>query len=325
MRGVSALIVVISVATATRADAQSGAIAEQLFNEARDLGKAGKWEEACPKFEASFKQDPALGTRLNLANCFERIGKLASAWGIYRDAATFAQKAADAKRADYANKQALLLEPRLPKLTITPPAIPPAGFTVQRDGAPVNGPELGLALYVDPGTHEVTASAPGFETHSQKLTLVEGKAEVLVIPDLTPKSAEPKPKVGPVTPVEDTTPVSSTRRYVGLGVGVGGLVAVGVGLVFGKQAMSANDDAKALCGDDLQCSSANLAKGQQLIDDGRTKATISSVLVVTGAVALSAGLVLFITAPRANERVTTARIVPVINSTGAGIGFAGSF
>src|SRR5882757_2183430 len=92
----------------------SSVLAEQLFNEARDLVKANKWAEACPKFEASLRYDPVLGTRLNLATCYEHIGRLASAWGLYRESIDAAKKAGDAKRADYAQKQATALEPRLP-------------------------------------------------------------------------------------------------------------------------------------------------------------------------------------------------------------------
>jgi tetratricopeptide (TPR) repeat protein len=324
MRHVLLAVIVLS-AVAGRAVAQSNAIAEQLFNEARDLAKAGKWAEACPRFEASLKQDPALGTRLNLATCYEHVGKLAAAWGLYRESAALATKAGDAKRADYANKQALVLEPRLPKLTITPPPKLPAGLLVQRDGAPVNAGELGIALYIDPGVHEVTASAPGFEPFSRKVTLVEAKTEVLAIPDLTPKPEPTKPEEGAEQLGTDTTPISPTRKYVGLGIGGAGIVAVGVGLVFGSQAFSANSKAKDLCGDNLACSPENFNEGKKLIDDGRSKATISTVLVIAGGAAVAGGIVLYITAPRARERHTAARLVPLLHETGAGIGLAGAF
>src|SRR3954452_3723875 len=128
------VLVVVGHAHAQSNDA--GSLAEQLFNQARDLAKAGKWTEACPKFEASLRYDPALGTRLNLATCYEKVGKIASAWGIYRDAAELAGKAGDPKRRDYALKQAVALEKRLPKLTITAPA-QTAGLAVTRDGVPI--------------------------------------------------------------------------------------------------------------------------------------------------------------------------------------------
>jgi hypothetical protein len=318
---------------AGRADAQSSTIAEQLFNEARELVKANRWQEACPKFEASLKQDPALGTRLNLATCYEHIGKIASAWGLYRESLELARKAGDSKRREYAQKQAALLEPRLPKLVITAPAKPPAGLAVQRDGAPVSAAELGIALYVDPGAHEVTASAPGFEPVTKQVTLVEGKTETVVLPDLTPK-----PDTGPTAKQAGTDPpqqadhrppppVSPMRKYIGLGVGGAGVVMAGVGLLFGSQALSKNDEAKKLCGEDLACSSAHFDEGKQLISDGRSKATLSTVFVVAGGAAMVTGAVVFLTAPRARtrEQATGARIVPVIPSSGAGIGLVGTF
>jgi len=316
-----------------RAYAQSTTIAEQLFNEARELAKANRWQEACPKFEASLKQDPTLGTRLNLATCYEHIGKIASAWGLYRESFELARKAGDSKRRVYAQKQAALLEPRLPKLVITAPAKPPAGLALQRDGAPVSAVEFGIALYVDPGAHEVTASAPGFEAVTKQVTLVEGKTETVVIPDLTPK-----PDIGPVPQQPNTDPshqadhipppsVSPMRKYIGLGAGGAGVVMVGVGLLFGSQALSKNDEAKKLCGDNLACSPADFDKGKQLISDGRSKATLSTVFVVAGGAAMVAGAVVFVTAPRARarEQATGAHIVPVIRSSGAGIGLVGTF
>jgi hypothetical protein len=50
--------------------------AERLFAEASALVAAGKYAEACPRFEESERLDGALGTHYNLALCFEKIGKL---------------------------------------------------------------------------------------------------------------------------------------------------------------------------------------------------------------------------------------------------------
>src|SRR3954464_9242412 len=153
MRHVFCALVMVSVVAvqaaaqpATPSPSSSGnasALAEQLFNQARDLAKAGQWAEACPKFEASLRYDPVLGTRLNLATCYEHVGKLASAWGLYRESIELARKAGDTKRVDYAQKQANALEPRLPKPAHAAPATPPVGFAVKRDDTAVDGGAFG--------------------------------------------------------------------------------------------------------------------------------------------------------------------------------------
>ncbi len=47
--------------------------AELLFQEGQQLIKDGKHAAACPKFEQSQKLDPAIGTLLNLAHCYELV------------------------------------------------------------------------------------------------------------------------------------------------------------------------------------------------------------------------------------------------------------
>lgn len=317
----------------------SKAMAEQLFNQARDLVKAEKWAEACPKFEASLRYDPVLGTRLNLATCYERTGKLASAWGLYRDAIELATKANDPKRADYAKKQAVALEPRLPKLLITLPENSPAGLIIARNGTALDPGVIGVALYVDPGTHEVTASAPGFVPFKQRITLVEGKVETLAIPTLTaepraPVKAEPHTSDKPFGNAKGKLDVaqeaprapSQTRFYLGLGVGGAGVVALGAGLVFGMKAMSTQDDLQRICGGSrLECPANQAERGQDLYETSTSQAMTSTILVIGGGVAVAAGAVLILTAPRAKERASSARLLPTVGDGGAGIAAVGSF
>jgi hypothetical protein len=101
MRRVVGMAWVVS-AVAGRAYAQSSdtsATAEQLFDQGRELVKANKWAEACPKFEASLRYDLALGTRLNLATCYEHASTLLSAWGP-RDWRPQASDSCSARRRD---------------------------------------------------------------------------------------------------------------------------------------------------------------------------------------------------------------------------------
>ena len=58
--------------------------AETLFREGRVAAEAGNYTVACPKFEESYKLDPAPGTLLNLADCEENRGQLVKAWQHFR-------------------------------------------------------------------------------------------------------------------------------------------------------------------------------------------------------------------------------------------------
>src|SRR5262249_32964060 len=65
--------------------------AESLFREARRLVDAGRYAQACEKFSASQKLDPAVGTLLNLGLCYEKIGRTAAAWATYHEASAAAK------------------------------------------------------------------------------------------------------------------------------------------------------------------------------------------------------------------------------------------
>ena len=71
----------IAVCAAT-ASAQSPA-AEALFQEGRRLIKQGRLEAGCDKLAASQQLETSIGTLLNLGDCRERLGKLASAWAAF--------------------------------------------------------------------------------------------------------------------------------------------------------------------------------------------------------------------------------------------------
>jgi hypothetical protein len=93
---VGCLFAVLALAPA--AHGSQKAAAESLFQEGKRLMDAGRYDEACPKFEASHKAEPSVGAMLNLARCHELAGKTASAWVEYKEAAKLAQQTGQADR-----------------------------------------------------------------------------------------------------------------------------------------------------------------------------------------------------------------------------------
>jgi hypothetical protein len=300
---------VLVSAPAARAQDNTAA-AHALFDEGKRLYDKGDFAAACPKFRASLDLENGLGTRLALATCYERAGRTASAWAEFRDAAAMAGRAggAEAAREDFARKHAADLEPKLVRLVINAPA----GVQVKRDGGLVPIASLAIAVPVDPGLHDISASADGYEPWSQRVTVGPAPLTTVTVPPLRrieapprpvePTPTPPPPTPPPPTPIEPTQPVAPApaaeggtppMRYVAYGVGGAGLVLVGVGVAFGASASSKWSDAKAMCtttGSPLQCTPA----GVKLHDDAASAATIATIATIGGVAAIGGGVLLFL-------------------------------
>ena len=117
--------------------------AEALFDDALKLMRAGKHADACPKLEESQRLDPGIGTLLYLGECYENVGRTASAWASFREAASRAGAEGQSERLKSATERASRLEPKLAYLTIqaAPEARAIQGLSV-RLGQTVIGAEL---------------------------------------------------------------------------------------------------------------------------------------------------------------------------------------
>src|SRR5688572_1623106 len=78
-------------------EANDKAAAEVLFEQGRALLLEGKVDQACPKLSESLRLDRGIGTMLFLAECWQRMGKTASAWAQFREAEIVAGQEKDAR------------------------------------------------------------------------------------------------------------------------------------------------------------------------------------------------------------------------------------
>src|SRR6478609_5404487 len=79
----SSLLAVLAAPRLAQAD--DPRLGVDLFQSGRQLMNDGNYEKACPLLRDSQKADPQPGTLLNLALCYEKQGKTASAWSTYTD------------------------------------------------------------------------------------------------------------------------------------------------------------------------------------------------------------------------------------------------
>lgn len=298
-----------------------------LFNEGVALFNEGKYDAACTKLEASLKALPGLGTRGKLAECYEKLGRMASAWALYKELAQLAMRAGDVTREKVANERAKALEPKLSYVTVSVGGHDVPGLVVKRQGKELERSKLNVAEPVDPGTIAFEVTAPGKRPFSNSVNVAAGQSVTVQIPALENlASAAPPPPPPPQKddaqptfppPETESTPWQKPTGLVVAGVGV---VVLGVGGVFGLDAKGKYDapfeDGRCDKGT-KQCD----ANGQSAIDDARSRATLSTIFVVSGVVLAAGGLVLYFTAP--SGRRMGVSVTPA--TTGGAFGFRTAF
>lgn len=298
--------------------------AEALFDEGRRLMAAGDYASACPKFADSQALDPAPGTALNLAACYERAGKLASAWEAYKLARSTAETAGQAGRASAAKKKAAELEPKIPRIRlVVPPEARVADLSVRVDGQPTRPSEWEIALPFDGGGHDVEVSAPGKKTWTSHVDLKTSEETLVVTvpllddagaPAQNPPALVTAPGAAPdlppalppaANPADADAANGRTRRIVGLVIGGTGIVAIGVGGAIGLVAKSQYDKAQGESGP-AQDSDSLTALGT---------ARAANVVLGVGAAVAVAGAIVWLTAPKAHAAVGVAGQEVILRGT----------
>jgi hypothetical protein len=315
VRGASivALAIAVDIALAPRValgePTHNAAMAEALFREGRELVRAGHYAEACPKFAESQRLDPGTGTLLNLASCYEAISKYASAWGLYREVEALAAREGHRERERFAVTRAKDLESKFGHVTISVEK-PAKDLVVSSDGEPLREASWGSAIPMDPGTHVISAAAPGRAPFQKSVEVAALVVVPVRIPELAPAPGPPppeaatEPKKSVVAPeTEAPPPRASVWRPVGwAAVAVGG-AALAAGAVAGLVAMSKNEDANANHCNPRDCD----ARGVELLDSATTIGNLSTGLFIGGAVVAAAGVILVLTAPSAHRTDAAAR------------------
>ncbi len=317
-----ALLALPSFAAPTAADAK---LAEALFNAGKDAMSRNDLASACARFAESLKLDPAVGTRLNLAACEEKSGKLASALDH------FTQARADLPKDDFripftADKIASLTK-RVARIIVRAPrGGPPPGTRVLRDGVEVPAALFNTPINVDPGPHVVVIEIAGRTPEKNTLNVGEGEERTVDV-----RSEAPPPAVTPI-PVEPPPPSPTTappkkeeklddaggdpRRALAFVTGGLGIAGIATGAVTGIIAINAASTYKDHCTDGI-CD----PEGLDAAATGRSVRIVSPVAFAVGAAFGAASVYLFLT----SRNRSSARIAPVVTPFGGGLGVLGTF
>jgi hypothetical protein len=298
----SALVVVaLAVATAApvgASDAEDEAASTELFNAGRDLMKRGDYAAACPKLAESARLRPTVGALAKLAECEAHEKRLVSAYTRWQQALNLARSRRDERIPDV-EREVARMEGIVPKLRITVAHALPDDAEIRVDEVALGPAGAGVPLAVEPGRHTVRASAPHKQTWSMTVdTAADGATTTVSIPDLEDAPAagttvEAPAAAAPVAPLLASTPPvvvapANPWRTAGVLVAGAGLAAVATGGAFGLDALRRRDEAHCsgtVCGDAASASTLQGAK---------SSADWSTALVVSGAIVVAGGTLLWL-------------------------------
>lgn len=279
----------VNDASAGSSDASA---AQALFDDAKAEMARGDYRLACSKLEESQRLDPALGTLLNLADCLEKQGKIATAWSAFREAEGLAHRNGPAEAESVAHERAAALEQRVPRLVIASAAGQPSDLRVTRNGVAVGAAQLGTAIPLDPGEYRVVAWAPGYQRWQATVNLRErAGTSTLAVPLLTKDPEAPPTSATQVTRSKRDTEAKNGPPVAAWAVGGGGVAAIGVSIGLGLWAKSQYRSAD--CPDHVCQTDADYRERQH----ARTKASVATVVFIGGAVALGSGIVIWTLSP----------------------------
>jgi hypothetical protein len=308
------LLALTTIGGAARADAPAGdrRRAAALFDEGRRLVAAGRFDEACTRFAESERLDASPGTLLNLVDCEERAGLLATAFASAQKAERLAAGRGDGESATFAHRRAAEIEPRVPRLRIRVRVAPARVEQVTLDGTVVD--PAGGPVPVDAGHHRIEATFTDAPAASAEIDVAPDTRDRQVeLAPAPPTMAPPPPPArspavetsAEANPREAHGQAGGLRRPIGVAAMATGTAALVVGAVTGLLALSTKNRLVATCtsgggafpdrcgGGSLDA--AGRADAQSDLATARTDGTISTIGLAAGVVLVAAGIVLYAT------------------------------
>jgi hypothetical protein len=323
----SAFLLTLAGSLHAEPTATQKATAETLFQRGVELADSGRVAEACTQFDASLQIDPALGTLIRLADCYDRIGRTASAWALFSEAQARARAAEQGPRERIAAERVANLELRLSKLSLSVGSnIDLPGLELRMNDAVVPRATWELELPVDPGPQSLRLSAPGRRAWEGTVTVEKGPStQHFTLAPLAPAAVEPAPKAAPTSPrpaPEQAIESGTYPAWLGYAVAGLGLASAGVAGVMGYRAYDLNQQSLD------QCSNANAnactVRGDSLRDDARGAGVVSTAFAIAGGALFAGGVTLVVLRPSKAERPSLA-LSTRATAGGALAGVAGSF
>jgi len=292
--------------------------AEALLSDAVKLTAAHHYAEACPKLEESLRLYSSLNTEYFLADCYEHVGKTATAWADFLEVAEKARAVGEMSKEKRARERARIIEAQVSHLTIQVTSAGASGLKIERDGVEVGRGQWGVAMPVDAGEHVIVASSPGHLGAKLRVAVKgDGDNASVVVPELAAEPTHPQPMAAGAPPPASAVPATmgsaslsaaageskdashstgNGQRTTGWIVGGAGILGMGMGGVLALVAKSSYESAPLCMG--TVCQDTN-GLGQR--NSARDMGNVATAVVLGAGAVTGLGLIVWLTAPNSQH------------------------
>ncbi|WP_437809661.1 hypothetical protein [Sorangium sp. So ce1078] len=278
--------------------------ARVLFVQGAKFAREGRWEEARALYSRSLALKATPLTRYSLGVAQKETGHLADALASFR---AFLAEPATPTTTPYvgpAREAVAALEGRVGRATLDVRPGNIDGLTLALDGKLLRAAP-GQVLELDPGAHEVTASAPGFRAAVARFSVgAGGSVEVpLALAPAAAGTAQASAAGRGLPPLADSSEESSSRTLPVVVMGVGGGLLAG-GAILGLSGLKQAGDARSSTGSDAS--------------SARVKGILGDVLGGVGVATVGIGLYMLLNQP-APSTPKAGSVTPWLSASGAGV------
>jgi hypothetical protein len=303
-------------------DAKDTAAARAFGQDGVMLAEQGKCTAAIEKLDRAEKLHHAPTTAGRLGECEIAVGKLIAGTErlqrLLREGLPPSPPKSFVTAMDRAQKVLDAALPRIASLRISLKAPAAAKPTVTVDDETVSPALVGADIPTDPGPHKITASAKGYVSASQQVTLKDGETNGITLTLVVDPAYKPEPPPVAAAPVTGPAPRETAQTktnilpFVAFGVGA---VGIGVGTVTGLIVGSKSSDLSSNCRGDGGCPSSQ----ESTLSSAETMATVSTIGFIVGGVGVAAGVVLLLTGGASKSAARQPGVRPLIGAGYAGL------
>ena len=192
-------------APAEDADAVVRATAKEQFQAGVAAYEGQRYDQALMHFEEAYRIKPHPIVRVNIANCYDRLGKIGPA--IFHFERFLEESDPNAAQRTEVTEALRMLRAKLSEVTLR---IAPDGASVTIDGGVRRTAPIAEPVPLPPGTHAIEVALSGYETQKRDIVIESGeRSEVEITLERAPAAGPPVVAIKPTPAQPDAVPAAA--------------------------------------------------------------------------------------------------------------------